>query len=250
MASDNTPMPPALNETPASSSVAEQPSTNDENSPPLATENSTSNRRQFEVLPPSRSSTATTPATDGDGLLPPPPRLLQHYQRLVPPVPTAPLPGPRAIGVVGDATDGETFASSRLPFRDRGRQTSSTATTTAADGGNVTILPPRGPNNQQGNNDTSSNKKTPAKRINAAEKKRLRDYFISVNWPLNKNLPRGEKIKEGELGKIVTELKLSKGQVTTQLRNYKDERYGNTQVKLILDADELEWMIWFNLQRG
>ena len=35
-------------------------------------------RRQFEVLPPSRSSTAETTATDGDGQLPPPPRLLQH----------------------------------------------------------------------------------------------------------------------------------------------------------------------------
>ena len=102
-------------------------------------------RRQFEVLPPSRSSTAATPATDGDGLLPPPPRLLQHCQRLVPPVPTAPLPGPRAIGVVDNAADGETFASSRLPFRDCGRQTSSTATTPAAGGGDVTILPPRGP---------------------------------------------------------------------------------------------------------
>ena len=68
----------------------------------------------------------------------------------------------------------------------------------------------------------------------------LRSYFVKVNWPLNRNLPRGENYRTGELGDIVNKFELNRSQVARQLCNFKDEKYGNTQVKLLLEAGDLE----------
>ena len=77
-------------------------------------------------------------------------------------------------------------------------------------------------------------------RITAVAKKRLHSYFDTNNWPLNKNLPQGNNYINGDLGRIAAEFNLKRSQVVTQLRNYKDEKYGNKSIQLILDADELE----------
>ena len=42
------------------------------------------------------------------------------------------------------------------------------------------------------------------------------------------------------MGRIAAKYGLKKTQVARQLRNYKDEKYGNTQIKLLLDAEQLE----------
>ncbi len=86
----------------------------------------------------------------------------------------------------------------------------------------------------------ATKKKQSTKPITKMAKEKLRAYFIRVNWPLNKVLPKGEGFKSGELGNIVTEFGLLKTQVARQLRNFKDEKYGNSQVKILLGADELE----------
>lgn len=80
----------------------------------------------------------------------------------------------------------------------------------------------------------------PTRTITAAAKARLRACFEKMNWPLNKPLPRGEGYNSSELGAIAAQFGLKKTQVALQLRNFKDEKYGNTQVKLILEADQLE----------
>ena len=68
-----------------------------------------------------------------------------------------------------------------------------------------------------------------------------------MNWPLNKNLPQGEGYHNSEFGKIVLEFGLNREQVRRQLNNYKDAKYGNSQIKLILDADQLEEKIRMGL---
>ena len=81
--------------------------------------------------------------------------------------------------------------------------------------------------------------KKKTKPITAAGKKALRDYFVRMNWPLNRKLPRGENYRSGELGTIAAKHELGRAQVARQLCNYKNERYDNSQIKILLEADEL-----------
>ena len=61
-----------------------------------------------------------------------------------------------------------------------------------------------------------------------------------MNWSLNAQLPRGDLFRKGALGTIATELGLSREQVRTQLVNFKEAKYGNSQVSLLLNAEEPE----------
>ncbi len=64
-------------------------------------------------------------------------------------------------------------------------------------------------------------------------------HFMSVNWPLNKLLPRGEAFSDGQLGDIVREFHLTRDQVSRQLQNYKKEKYQHTQINIILGSSDL-----------
>ena len=57
-------------------------------------------------------------------------------------------------------------------------------------------------------------------------------------WPLNKYLPRGDYASD--LDKIVKKYGLKKKQVSRQLKNYKNAKYGLSQVKIILKEGVLE----------
>mmetsp|Transcript_13611 Transcript_13611/g.29610 ORF Transcript_13611/g.29610 Transcript_13611/m.29610 type:complete len:140 (+) Transcript_13611:72-491(+) len=94
--------------------------------------------------------------------------------------------------------------------------------------------PPTQPNPKASTNPTnplasesttaSSSEPTPlAKKtapITAIAKKKLRDYFIAENWPLNTLLPRGaDKNLDSRLRAIKTEFNLNKSQISRQLKN-------------------------------
>lgn len=86
-----------------------------------------------------------------------------------------------------------------------------------------------------GGNDPKDGKTKP---ITAAAKEDLHDYFESLNWPLNKDLPRGDYASD--LDKIVKKYGLKKTQVSRQLKNYKNAKYGLSQIKIILKEGVLE----------
>ncbi len=50
--------------------------------------------------------------------------------------------------------------------------------------------------------------------IPKAARSLLHAHFMSVNWPLNKLLPRGEAFSDGQLGDIVREFHLTGDQVS------------------------------------
>ncbi len=54
----------------------------------------------------------------------------------------------------------------------------------------------------------------------------LRAYFVSVNWPLNKVLPKGGELLSSDLGVIMRDHGLVKTQVLRQLLNYKKGMFG------------------------
>ena len=81
---------------------------------------------------------------------------------------------------------------------------------------------------------------TKRQRINADSRARLREYFASKDWALNTNLPRGNVFANSEHGKMAADLGLSRYQVRTQLVKYKDAKYDNSQVELLVNIDELE----------
>ena len=76
--------------------------------------------------------------------------------------------------------------------------------------------------------------------LTSAVKAKLHAYFTSCNWPLNRILPKGEAFRNGELGRIVFEHNLNRDQVVGRLQNFKDAKYGNSQIKLILEVDDLK----------
>ena len=82
----------------------------------------------------------------------------------------------------------------------------------------------------------------PAKcwRINADDLARLHAFFVSKDWALNTNLPWGNVYTNSKIGTLASDLGLSRDQVRTQLANYKEARYGNSQIKLLVNADKLE----------
>ena len=77
--------------------------------------------------------------------------------------------------------------------------------------------------------------------ITAAAKQKLREYFIAENWPLDTPLLRGaDDNLDSRLRAIKTKFDLNKPQIARQLKNFKEEKYGNSQITLIIDADQLE----------
>ena len=69
---------------------------------------------------------------------------------------------------------------------------------------------------------------------------RLHDYFVLKDWALNTNLPRGNVFANSKLGKMATDLGLSRDQVRNQLVNYKEAKYGNSQIEMLINANKLE----------
>jgi hypothetical protein len=59
--------------------------------------------------------------------------------------------------------------------------------------------------------------------ISPTAKSLLCAYFVSINWPLNKVLPKGGELLSSDLGVIMRDHGLVKTQVLHQLLNYKKE---------------------------
>lgn len=88
--------------------------------------------------------------------------------------------------------------------------------------------------------DSPSREGAKRRRINDDDRAQLHDFFASKDWALNTNLPRGNVYTNSEIGTLATDLGLSRDQVRTQLANYKESRYGNSQIELLVNADELD----------
>ena len=76
-----------------------------------------------------------------------------------------------------------------------------------------------------------------------AKEASLRAYFISENWPLNRNLPLGEAFNTGALADIMKQFDLNRAQVARQLNNYKKAKYQHTQLTIIMGSSDLETML-------
>jgi len=74
--------------------------------------------------------------------------------------------------------------------------------------------------------------------ITAAAKTLLHNYFVSLNWPLNRRLPRGQY--DANLQQIVNKYALNRGQIGRQLNNYKKEKFGNSKIELKLNDDDVK----------
>ena len=72
--------------------------------------------------------------------------------------------------------------------------------------------------------DSPSREGAKRQRIDADARAQLHDFFISKDWALNTNLPRGNVYTNSEIGTLATDLGLSQDQVRTQLANYKESR--------------------------
>ena len=57
----------------------------------------------------------------------------------------------------------------------------------------------------------------------------------------------GQKFLGSDVGRIASKLGRNRSQVSGQLLNYKNEKYGNTRISIFLRADELEEKIWLGL---
>jgi hypothetical protein len=87
---------------------------------------------------------------------------------------------------------------------------------------------------------TPADKSSVGGNITKAARSLLRTHFMSVNWPLNKMLPRGEAFSGGQLGDIVRKFHLTRDQVSRLLQNYKKEKYQHTQINIILGSSDLQ----------
>jgi hypothetical protein len=76
--------------------------------------------------------------------------------------------------------------------------------------------------------------------ISIAAKSSLRAYFEGVRWPLNKALPKGAEFLNGPLGDITRQFLLVTLQVARQLLNYKQEKFMNMQVSILLNPSDLD----------
>ena len=88
--------------------------------------------------------------------------------------------------------------------------------------------------------DSPSREGAKRQRINADDRAQLHDFFVSNDWALNTNLPQGNVYTNSEIGTLAADLGLSRDQVRAQLANYKESRYGNSQIELLVNADELD----------
>jgi hypothetical protein len=76
--------------------------------------------------------------------------------------------------------------------------------------------------------------------ITAAAKSALFKHFKDKDWKINILLPKGNAFPGTiELVEIVNKFNLKRDQVARQLRNYKNELLGHTQVNILLGADDL-----------
>ncbi len=53
-------------------------------------------------------------------------------------------------------------------------------------------------------------------------------------------MPKDDGYQNIKLGRIANEFGLNRAQAKRQLNNYKDAKYGNSQIKLVLDGQQLE----------
>ena len=69
--------------------------------------------------------------------------------------------------------------------------------------------------------DSPSREGAKRQRIDVDDRAQLHDFFVSKDWALNTNLPRGNVYANSKIGILVAGLGLSQDQVRTQLANYK-----------------------------
>ena len=84
--------------------------------------------------------------------------------------------------------------------------------------------------------------------ITAAAKSALFKHFKDKDWKINILLPKGNAFPGTiELAEIVNKFNLKRDQVARQLRNYKNELIGHTQVNILLGTDDLRQRVRDNL---
>ena len=88
--------------------------------------------------------------------------------------------------------------------------------------------------------DSLSREGAKRQRIDADDRVQLRNFFVIKDWTLNTNLPRGNAYGTSEIAKLTADLGLSRDQARTQLANYKEARYGNSQIELLVNAENLD----------
>ena len=114
-----------------------------------------------------------------------------------------------------------------VPNRQDNASSAAQSSSTAA---SAAVAPPNNNNQPQdaNNNDDGGGaapKKKKRKVITPAGKRDLLDYFTRVKWPKTGKQLTDTVLNEGELGLIVKTHDLNKGQVVTQLTNYKKSAY-------------------------
>ncbi|KAL9184799.1 hypothetical protein ACHAXT_002576 [Thalassiosira profunda] len=77
-----------------------------------------------------------------------------------------------------------------------------------------------------------------ATRITKEAKAALYAHFTRIKWPRNKQMPKVNT--DSGLDAIITRFGLERKQASRQLRNWKGERYDNSQVKIILNPEDIE----------
>ena len=88
--------------------------------------------------------------------------------------------------------------------------------------------------------DSPSKEGAKRQRIDAEARAQLHDFFASKDWALNTKLPRSSVYTNSKIGILAANFEVSRDQVRTQLANYKEARYGNSQNELLVNADELD----------
>ena len=88
--------------------------------------------------------------------------------------------------------------------------------------------------------DSPSREGAKRQRIDANYQAQLHDFFVAKDWALNTNLPRGNVYTNNKIGMLASDLGLSRDQVRTQFANYKEVRYDNIQIELVVNADKLD----------
>ena len=84
--------------------------------------------------------------------------------------------------------------------------------------------------------------------ITAAAKSALFKHFKDQDWKMNILLPKGNAFPGNiQLAEIVNKFNLKRDQVARQLRNYKNEVLGHTQVNILLGTDDLRQRVRDNL---
>ena len=90
--------------------------------------------------------------------------------------------------------------------------------------------------------DPSTPQTTATKRITAAAKKELFDFFTRSKWTRNKKMPKANAMQA--LDDIINRHGLKREQAARQLRSWKHQQFGHALVQIIIGKEQLEEAIY------